>query len=310
LHTKNLIFILKIVWVLAVIAGALFYFINNFNDLQVYFETIDLQKLFSSFFLLVIFKVLTIDLVKNSLKSVGWYPDFLKAFSFVSISQMGKFIPGGIWQYVARFSSYKDNGLSVKKSTRAFINENIWLIFGSFLISIFFLFVSKPDAFLQQFNITLSSKVQYSIATLALSLWIMLLVLTEYYFRTNNAIFSIKKITWNFISQTSMWIVYGISFIALWNNPISSRDLFFCIGAFGLSFLAGYIAIFAPGGIGVREATAVLLFATLLLRSEIGVYALIHRFVYTLVDLIFAGIAIIFLRRQKTGKKTQELRIK
>ena len=286
----------KVIWGLAVIAGAFVYLVNNYNEIIIYFSTINILNVFLSLSLLIIFKLFTIDLVKNSLGSIGWNPGFKKTFSFVSISQLGKFIPGGIWQYVARFSNYKENGITTKNSAKAFVVENIWLILGSFFISIFYLFISKPDILLNQFHVSFSFSGRYFVAGAALMLWLVVLFVTEFHYHTNTGTFSIKKIIWNFISQTLMWTVYGISFFVLWNHATSTNDLFFTIGAFGLSFLAGYIAIFAPGGIGVREATALFLFSTLFSNSVIGIYILVHRFIYTLVDLIFAGIAMIIIR--------------
>lgn len=288
---------MKVVWVLAVIAGAFIYFVKNYNEIKIYLSTINAINVGLSLALLVIFKLFTIDLVKNSLASIGWYPEFKKAFSFVSISQLGKFIPGGIWQYVARFSNYKENGINTKNSAKAFVYENIWLIFGSFLVSIFYLFISKPDILLDQFHISISFSWQTIIACIALALWVIVLFASELFYRANTEIFSVKKVVWNFISQTLMWTVYGISFFVLMNHAKSANDLVFTIGAFGLSFLAGYIAIFAPGGIGVREATALYLFTALFSNSAIGIYILVHRFIYTLVDLLFAGIAMIIIRR-------------
>lgn len=295
---KNLLSILKVIWSLAVVIGAGFYFFKNINDIAIYFYQFDLIRLIISFGLLMVVRLFIIDLVRNSLVSIGWQPGFGKAFGFVSISQMGKYIPGGIWQYVARFSSYQENGIPLKKSARAFILENIWLIMGSFLISLFFLLLSQPDMLLHKYNIPLGRNEECILATAALFIWVAVLFFTEYYFRPSKTMFSIRKVLWNFLSQTAMWILYGISFFMLFNRLIVISDLFFFIGACGLSFFAGYIAIFAPGGLGVREAAAVLLFSALYSTSEMSVYAVMHRFLYTLVEVLFAGISVVLIQRQ------------
>jgi uncharacterized membrane protein YbhN (UPF0104 family) len=103
-----------------------------------------------------------------------------------------------------------------------------------------------------------------------------------------------------FFSQVALWVIFGVSFFLLFSKTGSLDDLLFTIGAFGLSFLAGYVAIFAPGGIGVREYVAVLLFSIIFSSTEIGIYTIIHRLLYTLVEFLLAGIALILSRMKKT----------
>lgn len=300
---KNLLSFLKVIWSLAVIMGACYYFYSNIDKIEVYFSKIELSRLMLSFGFLMVVRLFIIDLVRNSLVSIGWQPGFSKAFGFVSISQMGKYIPGGIWQYVARFSSYQENGIPLKKSAKAFILENIWLILGSLLVSLFFLFISQPDALLFAYNLHIGRNVQYFLAAIALFIWMGVLVFAEYYFRPTKTNFSAGKLAWNLFSQTLMWILYGFSFYLLFNRQFAISDLSFFIGAFGLSFFAGYIAIFAPGGLGIREAAAVLLFSALFSTAEMSVYTVVHRFLYTLVEVFFAGISIFLIQMQKKPNK-------
>ncbi len=74
-------------------------------------------------------------------------------------------------------------------------------------------------------------------------------------------------------------------------------DFLFFTGAFAAAWVVGLIAIYAPGGLGVREAMLVAI-----LRSRIGsadavLVAVASRAVFTLVDLSTAGVAFVVLRR-------------
>ena len=295
---KKLLYFLKIVWILAVLVGVSYYLANNFNSALNYFKTIGPEKLIASLLLLTAVRIITINLVKNSLTSVNWQPNFLKAFIFVSISQMGKYIPGGIWQIAARLTTYKENGLSNKDTGKAFILENIWMVCGSFLVGIFFIFISQPESLLNRLSIKLSPRSEFGIAILSFIVWVLTLFFSEKYFRRQERKLSYRKFLWNFVSQTVMWVLYGMSLLILFPSQLSVKEALFCIGAAGLSFFAGYVVIIAPGGLGIREAAAGMLFVPMFSSIEIGVYSLAHRLLYTLIEFLLAGVSVILLRRQ------------
>ncbi len=94
------------------------------------------------------------------------------------------------------------------------------------------------------------------------------------------------------------WLAIGAGFWltahALIRVPVG--DLLVYIGAFAAAWVVGLAAIYAPGGLGVREAVIVAL-----LRGRIGtadalVVAAASRALLTLVDLIAAGVGVIMLR--------------
>jgi hypothetical protein len=89
-----------------------------------------------------------------------------------------------------------------------------------------------------------------------------------------------------------VWALYGIAFWAtgraLFAVPVS--DLPRYVGVFALAWLAGLVAVFAPGGIGVREAVIVALLRSRLGEADAIVLAATSRIVLTAIDLV-AGAA-------------------
>jgi hypothetical protein len=66
-------------------------------------------------------------------------------------------------------------------------------------------------------------------------------------------------------------------------------------GAFSLSWLAGYVAVFAPGGIGVREVLLAVLLGAFFKSGEVAIYASIHRLLWVLAEVFLGGLsALIF----------------
>jgi glycosyltransferase 2 family protein len=88
-----------------------------------------------------------------------------------------------------------------------------------------------------------------------------------------------------------VWVPVGLGF---WLTAralvvVPAHDLPVYVGAYAIAWLVGFVAVYAPGGLGVREAVLVAL-----LRGRLGIadalaVAAVSRAVVTLVDLVLAG---------------------
>ena len=106
-----------------------------------------------------------------------------------------------------------------------------------------------------------------------------------------------------------VWALMGASFWmtgrALVGTSVS--DLAEYGGAFACAWLVGFVAIYAPGGLGVREAMVVVL-----LRGKIGaadalVVAAASRAVFTIVDCVAAAVGVVLLRRYRSASTNGSL---
>ena len=90
---------------------------------------------------------------------------------------------------------------------------------------------------------------------------------------------------------TAAWILVN----ALSPKP---EGLFFVIGAYAFSWLLGFVIVFAPSGLGVREATFVALLAPSLGAGPATAIALILRFANTLGDLVAVGLTLAVMHQR------------
>ncbi len=296
--------ILKAIWGVAVVAGGIYYVVKNYSTAIQYLSSINAVKLLLCALLIIVVRVQNVELVQQSLVLVGWKPNFKNAFSFVSISQLGKYIPGGVWQFFARFEAYKEANITYKNMGKAFIVENVWLVAGSFFVSLAFLLLSRPIELLAKYGFSMDARLYPVLGAAALLLWLITVAVSELVIRGKGAALPLGRTFYIFASQSVLWILYGISFFCLFSQTGTLNDLFFTIGAFGLSFLAGYVIVIAPGGLGVREAVAVLLFSLMFSSSEIGIYTIVHRLLYTLVEFLLAGVALTLTPKKKLAAET------
>jgi hypothetical protein len=105
------------------------------------------------------------------------------------------------------------------------------------------------------------------------------------------------------------WNLYGVAFrdlaVALFGDAAGQTSYYTAV--FTLSYLAGYIAPFAPGGIGVRESSLLALLAVAGLETGSKAAALIILSRLTLTVLESApGLILLVVRRPKSFKSTPE----
>jgi glycosyltransferase 2 family protein len=102
------------------------------------------------------------------------------------------------------------------------------------------------------------------------------------------------------------WLPAGAAAWTLTAGLAPSRaDVRFVAGAYALAWLVGFVVVFAPSGLGVREATLVALLAPRFGLGPATVLALMLRFANVLGDLTAAGateaIAVVRARRTRAG---------
>lgn len=191
-------------------------------------------------------------------------------------AQLGKYIPGSVWQYAGRAAIARTNGIPVRAVG-----------------------VSLPVEFVA------SGIAGGSMAAFLLGWWgavlvgavAVLLVAAERPARSRRpAEFATARAT---LLYLPVWLLLGASFwlCARGLLGIPARDLAFYIGAFAVAFLAGLFAVYAPGGLGVREAVLVALLSSRIGAADALVVAAASRLILIVVDVALAGIATATIRR-------------
>lgn len=94
---------------------------------------------------------------------------------------------------------------------------------------------------------------------------------------------------------TANWVVYSFAFWILAASFGHRGDVLPVSSAFAAAYVMGYLAIFAPAGVGVREASLVAFLMPYMGAAPSGVLAVVARIWTTVVELVPAGI--FWLRR-------------
>lgn len=282
---KKILGIVKWLWLILVLAAAGYYFYRHQEEVINLLKQIDYWRIILSLILLLIGKAFLVILVKYSVNCEGWYPTYPEILGVYGLSSLGKYLPGGIWHFVGRFGVYKMNGLSAKASTRAMVLENIWLLSSALATGVIGVFLFRFDLIANLLNIPDENWLAVTLTMVILALWIIALIIVHKIMQkyTSRQIPNVVRVT---LIGLLLWTFIGGSFFAMFKEfSFYSAPLF--IGGYAVSWAVGYIAVFAPGGLGVREAVLAFVFSSITSVELIAVYAAMNRIIWVIAEVLF-----------------------
>jgi hypothetical protein len=300
--SKKLINYLKWFWIIAVLAGAGWYFYTHFQEISGYLTTLSISRILISTILFLVGKFLLSDITRLSLKKVGRVISYSEAFSITSVTQLGKYLPGGIWHFAGKFGIYKVMGISTKQTTQAMIFENIWLLSSATIVGLFTLLISSRDVICEYLPFISDPVVARTLLVGVPVIWIAGLILFERLF------FPCRKLVVSdflliLVEQLTTWVLFGISYWLVF--PPQSGFLMQIIGAFSLSWVAGYVAFFAPGGIGIREFLLAVILGGFFVNREVATYATVHRLIWVFIEIVLGALSATLIGLPNGAEVTQ-----
>jgi len=190
-------------------------------------------------------------------------------------AQLGKYIPGSVWQYAGRAAMARSNGMPVRP-----VAVSLPIEFVASAVA-----AGATGAFLLGWW----GAAVIVAATIAL-------VATERPARFRAL--AVPATLRAALLYVPVWLLLGLSFWLCAHGLVAvpASDLARYVGTFAVAWLAGLFAVYAPGGLGVREAVIVALLSGDIGAADALVVAAASRLILILVDVALAGVATVGLR--------------
>lgn len=225
----------------------------------------------SSLLCIIIGKVFTVRLVAFTLAGLDRPRKFMFSWWAYSSSDLAKYLPGGIWGISSRLLLYRNQGISLPHASRIFLHESLIIVMVALAVGgglVGSLLWQGDPFWLPLFYFLLAFVGLLSMRLLLHPLpWRAVIVCAT--------------------EQVLAWLLFGISFAVL----IGSRGDWLergrlAAGFFDLAFASGFVAFFAPSGIGVREAVLGYASGPLgMTAADVVKLALVHRLVWAVADI-------------------------
>ena len=235
-------------------------------------------------------------------------------FRILNLSNLGRYIPGKIWQVFGMLYLAKQKNVPEEQAAASFVIYQMFTIPASLLVWV--IAAQFESALLiDKFKI-MGPGSSYTIGALALVVCALLVFYPKPFLRLANAL--LKKLgrpVVEFVLDKSValqafvgyflgWIVFGLAF---WFFLLSVLDenapsVIVAVGLYNVAYQIGYLALFAPGGLGPRE-----LIIGVLLQPFVGpvapALAIVARVWSIVIDSSAAAAALGMRKKTEEDKK-------
>lgn len=278
-----------------------FFSMRAFNTAQavtVNWQPVNLVDLLLSFLLVLICYGITASVWWFQVKLLGERFTFRSALQSYFLSSLPRYVPGFIWGYWGR--AYLSERSGAKRSTIvASIGLEMGLFIGTGLAVGLFYWLPVQEGSLVTGALTIVA---------ALSLAVVILITGKKLKSVRQWLRSLSVSFLVALVYVGFWILYGLSVFVLVRaiSPTESQDLALrVISGFALSWLAGFFAIFVPGGLGVREGILIIILEPAIGGVPAIFVAFMSRFINILCDGLLFFIAVEDRRRSTRLKITE-----
>ncbi len=285
--------------------AVLFYFIgsriiSNWSEISGYEWHINYALLALSLLVMLLALGVMSSVLEKIIAFFGKHISYPKAFKIAYLSQLGRYIPGKIWQVPAMVYLAGKEGVGKGEAVTVFALAQLFATSPAILVAVPMLLftgaIVSESIDLRTIGYILALVVVASIGILLKPEWLSRLM--------NFALkkigkagveFRIKKKSGGLILLMYYigWNLYGLAFylFLISVSGFPTGHVLQASGIFCAAYLIGYWSIFAPGGIGVREAVLVILLTPYLGPGMSAAVAAAARLWSIIGELIASAIA-------------------
>lgn len=272
-------------------------------------QSLNIPLLALSLLLFVIFFFLRALFWQKLLKAKGHHFSYKQTAFLWGSQEVKRYVPGSIWSILGRSNAYHQLGAERKAILASILQEAEFVVVACFLVSIFcinfLIFSLLPEGL----NIL--------IPALLVSVSIFATVLLIFHDRlfTNKPSFlthffpniPAQKLAHLLLLMTASFLLFGVANYVAINAvvPLFLPHIVPLSAFFVFSFIAGYLALFVPMGLGVREGIVTFGLAKYVSLPNAALGAIFSRIVQIAGELMF--LALCMLWEKMYSKKLQRL---
>ena len=292
----------KWLWVLAVITFVIYYAWQKREGLWQAIETMDWVPVCFAFLLIFAAKLGLVENMRLACARFGIHLDWWDCFRIYNHTQLAKYVPGSIWQFIGRIAIFKSRRFEGRTIRDALVAEHFWVILVAGTWGILPLLTGSA-AYLPSI-VSLGTFVEQWHKVTALSAW----------FLAVTSIVAVAAI-WRWMDKVRSLVMWCIGLIPSWHVvailmvtwALFGASLWITIlpfvehlppyaqtiGIYCLAYVIGFLVPFAPAGFGVREAVLVLGLSTWVSVDIALFLAGVNRLVYLFTEICLAAIGLI-----------------
>lgn len=249
---------------------------------------------------------------------LGYKVPFLTVWRIFYTTNLTKYLPGSVWAYPGRAYMYQESNVPVEQSFSAIFWEIVLNIVSAVIVAVFSVRIVLD---------IIPASALIGVLLLLIFGGIGVVVILQVFFHKDlrPAVFGpfiqrlqrpeLRLKSWQIANivllYLSCWVVSGLGFaqVVLAFSPTFEPSWWIELpGVYMLGWLAGYIVLIAPGGVGVRDAVVVVAMSTLIETPLPFVVTILSRIMWTGGEVLFFGVSlVIFYTAESEDSQAVEL---
>jgi glycosyltransferase 2 family protein len=237
------------------------------------------------------------------LRRLGVRLSLVKGLRINLLSQLGKYTPGKVWVVAGKVFLCSREGISKKVVFASSMYENILTIVAGMFLTVLFI-LHRQSADLKVYLLPGVACIIGGLVFVYPPIFSRLLnkVLSLLKKEPMQATLSYKSVLVSLSFYIGVWIYNGVAFYFFLNSlrsfPVNA--IFDIVGILVAATLLGFLVIFAPAGLGVREGTMAMLLSMFVPMEIAIMLAVGNRVFVTVGELAMVGCFTVFARRART----------
>ena len=243
-------------------------------------------------------------------RKLGFILSWAQGFALYGTPQLAKYLPGKLWSIIGYSGIAKWFSIPVMVSSSATFVISGWGLAGASLLGAILVLLNPP--------MFVDKELLHTAVPVVTLILIFLFLYPKLYLRIVNFFLIFLKqppIRLHYHWRTMMEIVggsfilnslyfLGLALIILSIVEVPFSLLPILVGIFCLANVVGFLALFAPAGIGVREGILLLVLGTIVGSGVASVIAILARLIQTVADIfstVFGLMSFYFGRKGNTS---------
>ncbi len=234
-----------------------------------------------------------------------------RAVVVMSVTQLGKYIPGKLWFTLGRMSLLKGDSIPEAKTMVSVVVEIVLSLLAALvLLGIAVVLTPRalvPDALYLAFLLM-------PVCILTVYPPILNRILNYALRRLKQPVFELQLSYRQLLAITGIyladWTLQGIGSFVLLNSffPLSVGKLPVVLGGYAVSWMVGFLALVAPAGLGIREGIFTLILKMVMPGPVAIIFTLLTRIWMTASEALVALVCLPLLKRRRMNEAQSQTR--
>ncbi len=279
---KRLVFFVKWAWIVGVVVAAGFLLAREWDQVREMLRQVSLPLVAASIGLTAVAKLGLAQNARLAARRTGIDLGFATAARLYNLSQLGKYLPGSIWQFVGRAAAYRQLGAPYASIRDALLVESFWIVAAAALAGVVLAGPGMAGAALGRLPVAIKYWLAGGVLLALLAGCAVLVVKRAWATHYARLVLPSSGVL---VSQALVWAALGLAFWALARACGLPIGAIFATGLFAGAYAIGFLVPFAPAGLGVRDGILTFGLLPYMPAGEALAVTVLARAVYLIVDV-------------------------